>query len=100
MGTRLVELAKAGERDPNRLCEEALKVFADVSYGDVARWLRTDRRHIRASIDRLSKSADTVVQMQRRIQASVAADLPARMKKSFRRTQECAGFGAKQRITS
>jgi hypothetical protein len=39
---------------------------------DVTRQLRDHERHISASMDRMSKSADVRIEMQQRIRASVA----------------------------
>jgi len=67
----IIELAKSGERNPDRLCEKALTILKSPRI-DVIGWLRTDQRYISASIDRISKSANSLVKMQQRISASVA----------------------------
>ena len=69
---RIIELAKVGERDPNRLCDEAIKNVEKAPEINITQWLGVDRTHIRASAARISKSADSLMKVQQRIQASAA----------------------------
>jgi hypothetical protein len=83
LAQRIIAQAQAGERDPERLCDAALKAASprdplpksrtmDWNLIDITVRLRDHRQLIDGSIIRLARSAEIQNQMQQRIRASVA----------------------------